>query len=140
MWLYRLDPFEDEKEHLKSKWGIICWDDPACKDPKVRLLVMKGKPLFRKMQSSMEKGRTLDICIVPEVFLDIYDQLVNISCVQWAEVIMVLVGARLQLEGQYSLFGYKHRVLKWLNINSSRLFPFLPINPDLERVIERNGW
>jgi len=133
-----LDPFEHEKEHLKNKWGIICPEDCACKDPEVRLLAMKGKPLFRKMLSSMEKGRTMDACIAAEMVLDIYDQLVNISWVQRGEVIMVLVGERLKLEGQYSL-DMKDRVLEWLKIHRV-VFPFSPINHDLERVIKRNGW
>jgi len=86
----------------------------------------------------MEKGRTMDVCIAAEMVLDIYDQLVNISWVQRGEAIMVLVGGRLKLEGQYSL-DMKDRVLEWLKINRV-VFPFSPINYDLERVIKRNGW
>jgi len=133
-----LDPFAHEKKHLKSKWGIICPNDCACKDPEVRLLAMKGKPLFRKMLSSMEKGRTMDVCIAAEMVLDIYDQLVHISWVQRAEVLMVLVGERLTLEGKYT-WDMKHRVLEWLKIHRV-IFPFSPFNEDLEIIIKRNGW
>jgi len=66
-----LDPIEHEKDHPKNKWGIICPDDCACKDPEVRLLAMKGKPLFKKMLS-MENGHTMDACIAAEMVLDIY--------------------------------------------------------------------
>ena len=99
---------------------------------------MKGKPIFRKMQSSMEKGRTIDACISAEMVLDFYNHFVNISWVQRAEVIKVLIGGRMKLDGKFTL-DIKHLALEWLKINRV-IYPFDPKNGSMEKLMEKSAW